>query len=113
MEVAVAVEKLKSEVATCWVIAGGVNPEGVDACSVANRSGVEVEAAGLLHPEIKRMRNVVRNFLFMFSQSRWIQGKTLRPILSSRHNSRNLDNESRHLEDDISGSTPCIAPRQV
>lgn len=50
MGVAVAVTKLKSGVVICSVTAGGVNPEGVDACNVANRSGVGVEAAGMLHP---------------------------------------------------------------
>jgi hypothetical protein len=46
------------------VTAGAVKPEGVEAWSVANKSGVGVDAAGRLHPEIARSTNAVRNFLF-------------------------------------------------
>ena len=37
------------------VTAAGVNPDGVDACSVANRSGVGEEAMGRLHPMDNRI----------------------------------------------------------
>ena len=52
--VGTCVEKLKSGVAGSWVAAGDENEEGVEACSVANRSGVGVEAEPRnLHPRMK------------------------------------------------------------
>ena len=52
--VGTGVEKLKSGVASSWVAAGDENEEGVEACSVANRSGVGVEAEPRnLHPRMK------------------------------------------------------------
>lgn len=52
--VGTGVEKLKSGVAISWVAAGDKNEEGVEACSVANRSGVGVEAEPRrLHPRMK------------------------------------------------------------
>ena len=50
-------------VATDSVITGEENPEGVEACSVANRSGVGEEAIGRLHPISKKMRRNVRESL--------------------------------------------------
>jgi len=45
-----AVEKSNAGVAMAPVAAGGKSPEGVEACSVANRSGAGEAATGLLHP---------------------------------------------------------------
>ena len=68
MDVGVTVEKLNAGVAFGCVVWGEVRMEGVEACSVANRSGVGVEAAGMLHPAVSvQMSNVKMNFvLFMF-----------------------------------------------
>jgi len=43
-------------------------PEGVEAWSVANRSGLGVEAAGMIHPIVRmRIANINNNFvLFIF-----------------------------------------------
>jgi hypothetical protein len=52
--VGTGVEKLKPGVASSGVAAGDANEEGVEACSVANRSGVGVEAEPRrLHPRMK------------------------------------------------------------
>ena len=69
-DVGVEIAKLKSGVVICWVTAGGVNPEGVDACSVANKSGVEVGAAGMLHPEISR-----RKAMYVIASRRFLVAK--------------------------------------
>ena len=61
---AVGDAKLKAGVAKSCVTAGGVNPEGVDACSVANKSGVDVDPPGMLHPASRMIRIVIRDFLF-------------------------------------------------
>ena len=58
----VGVIKLKSGVAICSDCAGGVYESGVEACSVANRSGVGDEAV-MLHPVIKRKRMNVNKSL--------------------------------------------------
>jgi hypothetical protein len=52
--VEVEVTKLKLGVAVASTGGGDEPPSGVEACSVANRSGVGVEAAGILHPAIKK-----------------------------------------------------------
>jgi hypothetical protein len=68
MAVGTAVEKLNAGVAIGCVASGASTNEGVEACSVANRSGVGVEA-GRLHPAVKaHISNVKINFvLWMFS----------------------------------------------
>jgi len=38
---------------------GDEYPSGVDACKVANRSGVEVEAPGRLHPVVNNNKNII------------------------------------------------------
>ena len=53
MAVGIGVEKLKSGVAIGSTGAGDEKESGVDACSVANKSGVGVDAAGRVHPAIK------------------------------------------------------------
>ena len=67
--VGIAVEKLKSGVAIGSTGAGDEdeNESGVDACKVANKSGVRVDAAGRLHPAntIKRMNASDGLILFM------------------------------------------------
>ena len=63
----VGVTKLKSGVAICSVGADGVYDCGVEACSVANRSGVGDDAAGMLHPAIKRKRMNVNESLNLFA----------------------------------------------
>ena len=69
MDVGVTVEKLNAGVAFGCVVWGEVRMEGVEACSVANRSGVGVEAVDILHPAVSvKMSNVKMNLvLFMFS----------------------------------------------
>jgi len=63
MEVGVIVEKLKFGVASCCVACGEVMIEGVEAWSVANRSGVGAEA-DRLHPVVNtRIRNVKINLV--------------------------------------------------
>ena len=45
---------MKSGVVISWVVVGDESEEGVDACSVANRSGVGLEAElRKLHPRMK------------------------------------------------------------
>lgn len=65
-EPGVAVEKLKMGVAICSVITGDENEEGVEAWSVANRSGVGEEAIGPLHPTRKMKKDSVRESLILF-----------------------------------------------
>ena len=48
--------------------AGDESPEGVEACSVANRSGVGEEAIGRLHAASKRMKTIVERSLNLFIQ---------------------------------------------
>lgn len=61
------VEKLKSGVAIGWVAAGDEKEEGVEACSVANRSGVGEEAElRKLHPRIKVTVIIVHSSLPLF-----------------------------------------------
>jgi len=50
------ITKLKSGVAVASPGTGVEPVSGVEACSVANRSGVGVEAAGRLHPVIKERK---------------------------------------------------------
>lgn len=64
--IAVGVEKVKSGVGSGSVGAGGVYDSGVDACSVANRSGVGEEAAGRLHPALERMKRKVKQSLTLW-----------------------------------------------
>ena len=61
------VGKLRSGVAISSVVAGDEKEEGVEACSVANRSGVGVET-GLksLHPSIKTSRITIHRNLVLF-----------------------------------------------
>ena len=61
------VEKLKSGVAIGSTGAGDENDEGVNACSVANRSGVGDEA-GLKspHPKTKKRVMVIQESLILF-----------------------------------------------
>jgi len=54
--VGVEATKLKSGVADASIGMGVETVSGVEAWSVANRSGVGVEAAGMLHPAIKVRR---------------------------------------------------------
>jgi len=62
-----SVEKLKSGVAPGWVAAGDENEEGVEACSVVNRSGVGLEAElRKLHPRIKLSVMIVHSSLDLF-----------------------------------------------
>ena len=68
------VEKLKSEVVISWVVAGDESEEGVDACSVANRSGVGLEAElRKLHPRMKATVMIIHSSLalFMFQLDRF------------------------------------------
>lgn len=61
------VEKLKSGVAIGWVAAGDEKEEGVEACSVANRSGVGAEAElRKLHPRMKVTVIIVHSSLALF-----------------------------------------------
>jgi hypothetical protein len=51
------------------VAAGDANPSGVEACSVANRSGVGEEARGYLHPINKKRREIIKkSFRLLISQ---------------------------------------------
>ena len=62
-----AVKELKMGPAAASVTAGDENPEGVDACSVANRSGVGEEARlKSPHPRMKRREIVIHNNLILF-----------------------------------------------
>ena len=45
------------------VTTGDANPLGVEACSVANRSGVGEEALGRLHANKKRIREIIETGL--------------------------------------------------
>jgi hypothetical protein len=66
-EPGVAVEKLKMGVAICSVITGDENEEGVEAWSVANRSGVGEEAGlKIPHPRIKIRAVVIHKTLVLF-----------------------------------------------
>jgi len=71
-----AVKELKTGLVDIASVAAGEEyPEGVDACSVANRSGVE-EEAGLKspHPRMKRMTTVIhRNLVLFIIPTRLIQ----------------------------------------
>ncbi len=61
------VEKLKSGVVISWVAAGDESEEGVEACSVANRSGVGAEAElRKLHPRMKVTVMIVHSSLALF-----------------------------------------------
>ena len=61
------VEKLKSGVVISWVVAGDESEEGVDACSVANRSGVGAEAElRKLHPRMRVTVMIVHSSLALF-----------------------------------------------
>jgi len=57
--------KLKKGVAVGSVTAGDEFEEGVEACSVANRSGVGVEI-GLLHPTSSEKRAMIQKSLNLF-----------------------------------------------
>jgi hypothetical protein len=62
-----SVEKLKSGVASSSVGAGDESKGGVEACNVANRSGVGVEAElRKLHPRIKIRVIIVQYSLALF-----------------------------------------------
>ena len=59
LDVGVIVARLKAGVETGCVTCGEAKFEGVEAWSVANRSGVVLEDAGLLHPAVNvKMNNV-------------------------------------------------------
>ena len=60
------VEPPEEGVAIEPVAAGEADPEGVEACSVANRSGVGEEAIGRLHPIKSNRRRTVRKGLRLF-----------------------------------------------
>jgi hypothetical protein len=62
--------KLKTGVANGSVAAGGKTPEGVEACIVANRSGVGEAAMGLLHPTRKRKSRTVEKSLVVIQFDR-------------------------------------------
>ena len=64
--VGIGVEKLKSGDAIGSTGAGDENEEGVNACSVANKSGVGVAADGKRHPVINRMRMTVQTNFVLF-----------------------------------------------
>lgn len=65
--VGVEATKLKSGVADASTGMGVEIVSGVEAWSVANRSGVGVEAAGMLHPAIKVKRmKIVGKILSLF-----------------------------------------------
>lgn len=65
-KVGLGVDKSKAGVAIDSVSAGESPPEGVEACSVANRSGVEGEAMGLLQPITKRKSEMVKRTFRLF-----------------------------------------------
>lgn len=66
LDVGVMVEKLKAGVAIGCVACGEAKFEGVEACSVANRSGVVLEDAGLLHPAVSvKMNNVKMSLVLL------------------------------------------------
>ena len=56
----------KMSVAPGSATAGVENPDGVDACNVANRSGVGEETTGRLHPSKKKRRKTRRKSLGIF-----------------------------------------------
>lgn len=64
---ATGVKKLKTGLAAASVTAGGENSPGVDACIVANRSGVG-EDAGLTSPQprMKKMASDIPMSLLLF-----------------------------------------------
>jgi isoaspartyl peptidase/L-asparaginase-like protein (Ntn-hydrolase superfamily) len=65
--VGIAVAKLKLGVAVASTGAGDEIVSGVEAWSVANRSGVGVEAAGMLHPAVmERIIKIVGKSLNLF-----------------------------------------------
>ena len=71
MNVGVTVERLNTGGATDCVTCGEEKLEGVEAWSVANRSGVGVAAAGRMHPMVRmKVSNVNSNlvlFIFRFN----------------------------------------------
>ena len=61
------VEILESGVVTSWVAAGDESEEGVEACSVANKSGVGEEAElRKLHPRMRATVMIVHSSLALF-----------------------------------------------
>ena len=66
-DVGLGVEKLKMGVATSSVTAGDKNEEGVEACSVANRSGVgEETGVKIPHPRMKISAVVIHKSFDLF-----------------------------------------------
>jgi hypothetical protein len=65
--VGTGVKMLNTGVATPSVNPGEEPPEGVDACSVANRSGVgEVDGVTRPHPSIRKRAAVIQRYLVFF-----------------------------------------------
>jgi hypothetical protein len=58
----------KTGVAIDSVATGEESPSGVEAWSVANRSGVGEEATGRLHPTVKRKRKIAKRDWNLFIQ---------------------------------------------
>ena len=59
--------KLKSGVVISWVVAGDESEEGVEACSVANKSSVGLEAElRKLHPRMKVTVRIIHSGLALF-----------------------------------------------
>ncbi len=77
-EVAFGEGELNAGVANGCVSAGDEDEEGVEACSVANRSGVGEGRRGRLHAKIKRRTKIVkRNLRLLIIQLDGLQIKFL------------------------------------
>jgi hypothetical protein len=110
----VAEGKLKLVVATGGWVGCGVTFEGVEACSVANRSTGSVET-GRLHPAIKaKISKIPRILLWMVGRDGFkvalLTGQDFSAETPVRDNS-GIRFFSRRA--DIFGSKPCTALRQV
>ena len=68
MEAGLEAGTLKAGVTSDSVTAGEADEEGVEACSVANRSGVGEAAIGRLHPTRKKKRQNVKKLLSLLIQ---------------------------------------------
>lgn len=66
MESGLGAGELKTGVAKDSVPAGDEEEDGVEACSVANRSGDEAGALGRLHPTIQAKKEIVKKSLKLF-----------------------------------------------
>lgn len=74
-EVGFGAGRSKAGVAPGWVPAGDEDEEGVEACSVANRSGVGETAMGLLQARMKKIIEIAKKSLRLSIQFNRLQMK--------------------------------------